>query len=252
MSDVDRIYQKYMAVFYEVDGTWIGLDAVRYALRAALRELVQGDSAELSSLRELVASLRCELAAAIDERNAADVECADAERDAAGLRQQLIALDADNALLTAELHTRRQMAKDLEFDNARLTQELATLRSWVTAPTGNSHGVTDDFGTVITAPGKTRTAPEMLAAVDTPGLSWPDDLADWVEGLEKGRHDWRKLAKSVRWQLLANVVNQVKDSVQFDEHRPQWMSTSRAAAATFGDGKWETVVARARAGEVVR
>lgn len=43
MSEVDRIYQKYIGVFYEVDGggTWIDLSAVRYALRAALREMAE-------------------------------------------------------------------------------------------------------------------------------------------------------------------------------------------------------------------
>lgn len=306
MSDLDRIYQKYIGVFYEVDGggTWLDLSAVRYALRAALKELaeankpaaeptqnrqqierinawlrehapddfwtdddamtsiiaaadrlrgqvarlqamlaaadadVQRSNARLEQLirindwiisyaadaiaaadrlRGTVERLRIELETAIDERNVADAACAGMEAEVAGLRSQLAAMDADNA---------------------KLAQELAILRSWSVAPHGNG-AITDDFGTVITNPPSTLT------------LSWPGDLADWVEGLEKGRHDWRKLAKPVRWQLIANVVNQVKDSVEFDAQRPQWMSTSRAAALTFGDGRWDKVVERAHAGEVL-
>ena len=47
MNTVENIYQKYISVFYEIDavGTWIDLAAVRYALRAALRELAAAQPA---------------------------------------------------------------------------------------------------------------------------------------------------------------------------------------------------------------
>lgn len=47
MTPVDAIYQKYISVFYELDagGAWIDLAAVRYALRAALRELAAAQPA---------------------------------------------------------------------------------------------------------------------------------------------------------------------------------------------------------------
>lgn len=318
MSDIDRIYQKYIAVFYEVDGggTWIDLSAVRYALRAALREMADGvmrpapalDMRQVEAvngqierlndwlfeyahdlahdpytdtagamiaaadrLRGHVAKLRVELATAIDERNAADGGCADVEAwlaqvsslvyaevaDGTLTLRQGIAKAHDNAYAMldnrnnesrTEIAGLRQQLAQMDADNAALTKELAILRSYVTAQKIDAtNGLIDDFDTVIMNPPAITAA---AAAVDGVALSWPGDLADWVEGLEKGRHDWRKLAKSVRWQLIANVVCQVRDSVRFDAHRPQWMSTSRAAAMTFGDGRWDNVVARAQAGEV--
>jgi hypothetical protein len=116
MSDLDRIYQKYISIFYEVDGggTWIDLSAVRYALRAALREMAQpapnpdrqggaikrlndwlaehapdeyhqpGDTADAmimaaDRLRGMVVRLSLELAAAIDERDHAEQTIMDVE-----------------------------------------------------------------------------------------------------------------------------------------------------------------------------
>jgi hypothetical protein len=132
---VEQVYQKYMAVFHDTlsGGEWVGLDAVRFGLRAALRELAAcppaapgpsltvgvlprpsqpavdmrhhewlnsqverlnewlaaryhdaSDTAdsvigELDTLRGQVERLRVELAAAIGERDAADVGCAAAE-----------------------------------------------------------------------------------------------------------------------------------------------------------------------------
>lgn len=300
MSEVDRIYQKYIGVFYELEhdaGTWIDLASVRYALRAALCELAGpptidrqgGDTldqrqyqvlakqierlndwlfehatdlahdphtdtadaiiAAADRLRGRAKKLRIELAAAIDERNVADTAAGTLEREIGELRllnAQLHAHAHANQPLITEIAGLRQQLAQMDADNARLTDELRTVRS---SPHGNRDGaITEDFGTVITNPPTTLTP--MATANTAPGLSWPGELADWVEGLEKGRHDWRKLAKSVRWQLIANVVNQVKDSVQFDAQRPAWMSTSRAAALTFGDGRWDKVVERAHAGEV--
>ena len=134
----------------------------------------------------------------------------------------------------------------MDADNARLTEELRTVRSWSVAPTGNgkSHPAA-----------LLPSAQSAQSADETPALSWPGELADWVEGLEKNRHDWRKLAKSVRWQLIANVVQQIPadesaSSAWFDTHRPAWMSTARAAALTFGQNSWTRVVHMALAGEV--
>ena len=259
MNEVERIYQKYIGVFYEVDnnGTWIDLSVVRYALRAALRELAEPTpGSQAASTREqrqlqrlndwLIASahqLRRELQAVQAERDHADQQCALLEQEAERLKARLEqALEGQSGLV-------QQMAQ-MDADNTRLTQELAVVRSWSVAPHHNGSIIDGDaFGTVITNPPvvaqPSAQSADSLPAVP-PALTWPDPLADWVEGLERGRHEWRKLPRDVRWRLIANVVQQVKNSGDFDAHRPQWMTSARAAALTFGDGLWENVVERAR------
>ena len=275
---IESIYQKYISIFYEIDngGTWIDLSVVRYALRAALRELGEptlGRSKEIVRLNDwlfehapdlahdphtdtaeaMIAAahqLRRELQAVQAERDHADQQCALLEQEAERLKARLEqALEGQSGLV--------QQLAQMDADNTRLTQELAVVRSWSVAPHHNGSIIDnygDAFGTVITNPpvaqpsaqsAQSAQSADSLPAVP-PALTWPDPLADWVEGLERGRHEWRKLPRDVRWRLIANVVQQVKTSVAFDAHRPQWMTSARAAALTFGDGLWENVVERAR------
>jgi hypothetical protein len=222
-----------------------------------------------------------------DEANQANEDMNAEMNEKAALRQQLIALDdyalaagvigeadaAERILCLAknqseEIRSLRQELIELDADNARLTQELATLRSFWVAPKvdGIYFGIATNGDVPTNAQAVTDAAPTAAPeargeAEDCleggAGLVWDDDLADWVAGIEAGRHTFRGLPRAVRWQLVACVVREALrvgsgGQSEFDALRPEWMSTARASVLTFGDGKWERVIEMVRAGEVVR
>ena len=264
MQVVSRIFQRHARLMRSFGGD---TELFRYALISALDELVGVmQAADIAEEHKYLDSVVRRVEAAIEKHDSGlyvslaegDIELPTAVERL--LQRYSVAAYKHAEESAAEIVALREQLAQMDADNALLTDELRILRSWVTTPQIDaSFGIVTTNGDMTTtATGKTRTVSEMLAVIAdaanvnaTPGLSWPGELADWVEGLEMGRHDWRKLAKSVRWQLIANVVNQVKDSVQFDAHRPSWMTSSRAAALTFGDGRWDKVVERAHSGEVV-
>lgn len=223
-SAMNRIYRRYVDALESISDRSITIDAAKLTLKLAMQDLADvAISAERDDADQRYAQLEIEIC-----RANTDLNLLLAERD--GMRSQLAQMDAENS---------------------RLIQELAVVRSWSVAPHTNGRGIDNDaFGTVITnapvaqpQPAQPAQSADSLPAVP---LTWPEPLNDWVEGLEKRRHDWRKLPRDVRWRLIANVVQQVKTSGDFDAHRPQWMTSARAAALTFGDGLWENVVERAR------
>lgn len=83
-----------------------------------------------------LASVRRELAAALDERNFADRRCAELEAERDGLRQQVAQLDADDSALIArifemenEIQASQKRRDELNVENLHLEAELERLRA---------------------------------------------------------------------------------------------------------------------------
>lgn len=260
---IERIYQKHISIFHEIDGggTWIDLSAVRYALRAALRELadaqpgadiveehrhldatvrqiervveahdsavyadlvagnislptaIDGMIAAADRLRGTVEKLRIELAAAIDERNAADQAVRDVEvwlaqvspslsdnvagdtltlhqaiahaHNAAIARQdaELAVLRSTISVYKIEIADQREVLAYTNGMRDRYAAELDALRQQLAQMDADNAKLADElrtlrsWSTTQTAPGKTRTVAEMLDAIA------PEDNASWNDAM---------------------------------------------------------------------
>ena len=279
MSSVDQVYQKYSDVFLEVNAgqAWVDLAAVRYALRAALRELAatteppttgdriaenhyaqiqrlnkwleqnapgyfnEGNTAdatidELDSLKRQTARLRIELATAIEERDAADRDCAELERQQAqqriDLKEELRSAYSELNTIIAERDGLRQQLAQMDADNAKLVQELATLRSYAVA-TPTSNGKTAIHDTAIH---------DMASTLAVAVLS--QAASDYWIGLEAGRWTWRQIPdKSAKLEIIRHVImlTEHRSQSEFNAARPSWLPTATAHCGAL-DVSWAELI----------
>lgn len=152
MTPVDAIYQKYISVFYEIDagGAWIDLAAVRYALRAALRELAAAQPAvdiieEHRHLDGIVRRIERVLEAH-DSAVYADLVAGNIELPTA----IDAVIDSYKAALAA-------VAADTQRSNARLEQ-LNRINAWIISYAGDAYDLSCDDG---------DTADAIIAVADT-------------------------------------------------------------------------------------
>lgn len=136
----------------------------------------------------------------------------------------------------------------LEKKCVELEQELATVRAQVverrSVPELSAVADAADDG----APAMRTTFSGTLAEP----IDWPGELADWVEGIEAGRHTWRTLPRQARWKLVAHFMSHLPDTRQstFDAMRPTWMASASNTAGTFGNGSWQRVMEMVATGSV--
>lgn len=169
-----------------------------------------------------LASVRRELAAALDERNFADRRCAElaAERD--GLRQQLLQLDADDSALIAriarifemenEIQALQRRRDELNVENLHLEAELKRLRA--------------DNAALIQRNGK---------SMSMAGYVLSEAAHDYLLGLEAGRWKWRQIPKQVQVELVRYIIATTEDRTQsqFDACKPAYMPTATAHVMAF-------------------
>ena len=163
------------------------------------------------------------------------------------LRDMLAHRDEQIQNYNQELDRLHQQLPEMEAEKARLEkkcveleQELATVRAQVverrSVPELSAVADAADDG----APPMRATFSGTLAEP----IDWPGELADWVEGIEAGRHTWRTLPRQARWKLVAHFMLQLPDTRQstFDAMRPTWMASASGTAGTFGNGSWQRVM----------
>ena len=159
--------------------------------------------------------------------------------------QQVQAVRSEMTDDAAELELIRQ---SLAKRCVELEQELATVRAQVverrSVPELSAVADAADDG----APAMRTTFSGTLAEP----IDWPGELADWVEGIEAGRHTWRTLPRQARWKLVAHFMSHLPDTRQstFGAMRPTWMASASNTAGTFGNGSWQRVMEMVATGSV--
>jgi hypothetical protein len=186
-------------------GEWLNNERPGILAGAGDKEIAAGALEALKQQRMDYETLEHAYLAALgnwsEEVRVLGLKLAEAERDRDALRQQLIALDADNA---------------------KLTQELATLRSWVTAPAGDgkSDPMSANVAAIIQKP-----------AVD----SLSQAASDYWIGLDAGRWSWRSVPRSVQLEMVRHVIagTESHTKMEFDAVKPDWMPTATAQTQKF-------------------
>ncbi|GIK73832.1 MAG: hypothetical protein BroJett021_28200 [Chloroflexota bacterium] len=167
-----------------------------------------------------LASVRRELAAALDERNFADRRCAELEAERDGLRQQVAQLDADDSALIArifemenEIQASQKRRDELNVENLHLEAELERLRA--------------ENAALIERNGKSMSS--------VVGYVLSEAAHDYLLGLEAGRWKWRQIPKQVQVELVRYIIAATNDRTQsqFDACKPAYMPTATAHVMAF-------------------
>jgi hypothetical protein len=235
----DGIYQKYIHAMQLVtgDGTWVDWGVVRLALRLAVLDAYDAGLETCSGMADDLAAIVASQAQSTAERDRLRLQLARAEQELEGrrtsgaawveeiarLREQVAAMDADNAELIAEV--------------ARLTQQntiaVDTFNSMVAERHSNGNGVdptTAAQSQEATAWGRNHPAWDGL-----------DDVSrEWLYDLASGVRKFGQTPMELRKDLVLRVMTHLGGNptmAKFDGHAPAWMAGGSSLTKTF-NCKW--------------
>lgn len=171
-----------------------------------------------------------------------------------GLRQQLTQMDADNAELVRQLRQARNEADARWFSgDQELSEQLRLAQAEIDRLTRQNVIATDTFNSLAahtngagpnptTAPGWNRSHPAWE------GLPKAD--LDVIDQLTSGATTFRKLAKTLRRDLVSRVLRSLAvdgevKSLTYDKRKPDWMPTSGAVVMLSETGRWSNLLAMA-------
>ena len=295
----DTILHKYMRHLRYIDqGNIVHLDAVELALRLALDELAESTpatptvtsmpgydalAAQLIQLNnwcahhapaalngpgstaDVVLAVLDSYAQQIDGqaeelRQAADPASHD-DRIAA-LKQNLKAVDADNALLRSQLDAMRDAAQSLAEDKRNLQTEFSSLSAQLAqldadnaALIRRNKELSDELHVARNGTGLAiKNSPFLNGndAAQSPisnlqSSMWDDagiltllddETTDWWIGCSAGRHVWRTVPKPIQLRMVRHILSfgpETGDMTmrEFDAIKPDWMPTSTSHTQTL-------------------
>lgn len=292
----DTILHKYMRHLRYIDqGSIVHLDAVELALRLALDELAESTpatptvtsmpgydalAAQLIQLNnwcahhapaalngpgstaDVVLAVLDSYAQQIDGqaeelRQAADPASHD-DRIAA-LKQNLKAVDADNALLRSQLDAMRDAAQSLAEDKRNLQTEFSSLSAQLAqldadnaALIRRNKELADELHISQNGTGLAIKNPPLVNGNEAPSAisnsMWhgpdmlqllDDEASDWWIGCDTGRHAWRTVPKPVQLRMVRHILSfgpETGDMTmrEFDAIKPDWMPSANSHTKTLG------------------
>lgn len=221
---------------------------------ARLELMLAAADAAAYAAAEASTTSRHNLATAIEERDEADGLLA---KLADWLADKPVVGDGD--VVMSAITLMESQAAEIK----RLNADLALLRSYAIAtPHGNGKSAAaldrlpptdlpEQFPPAIVAAVEAAQAATVQPVEAALGVGDDPELADYIIGLDAGRHTWRTIPKPVRWRLVCSVLRSIWTDGKlptmddFDKHAPAWMPTANACATTFGDGKWTVMCGKA-------
>lgn len=222
----DGIYQKYIHAMQLVtgDGTWVDWGVVRLALRLAVLDAYDAGLETCSGMADDLAAIVASQAQSTAERDRLRLLLEYAEQELEGRR-------TSGAAWVDEIDRLREQVAAMDADNAGLIAEVARL-------TRQNVIATDTFNSLVAerANGNGAESP-----ADAPAWWFYLDAEtnDWRISLDAGRRTFRQVPKAQRLLLAQAVARHVGGGklpkrTDFDLGKPDWMPGGGGLAQAFG------------------
>ena len=232
----DTILHKYMRHLRIMNGGYISLDAVEFALRLALEELDESTpsipSTDVHTTEQLgAANLRImELQADLERLQT------DADTEIAALKAQLAQLDADNA---AMIRRNKELADALHIaqngTGLVIKNPPFVPLPHVTADAPPPSAISNQQSAI-----SNQQSPINNSLWSDPAtLTTLDDIAkDWWIGVAAGRHQWRTVPKPIQLRIVRQVLSYGDENgplrmSDFDAIKPDWMPSASSHTQTL-------------------